>query len=564
MYSALGPGSVGWVGLFLFQLALPQTLPGQTEFELGRFQEITLIRNMSLEAIMLNIPENVTFITIQVHAQYADMTLSLKIPENVSSTLSPDPSLLLSLKPRESTFTWHLQTHAQNVTAMSVILPYTARDPVPGGCSLGSNLTIDPNVHLEYNMYEATISFAPANVGYTRGAAQPTCEATRQAPHRRLQYNVYQYFLPEGDLSEAVLFASLQKMAEVHQVEANGVKLFQLGGQDETSIRVTSIRGQGVIYNVIVKDPEMNTSAAYTLVHMYGCSFTAKVDNCYTLRSSSTRIFFVLVGLYGLFICFFGHQYLKIGLFFFGFIILAFLSFVLIMRTSSLGYSVVLSLTSALGYVGGGLMVVIWWRFGSVPLSMLLVGLVLGFLLSSMVIFTPVGNFKVFQDDSVFWVTFMGLALLVPLLFFSCPRVLNILACGIIGSYAVILAIHTFVFTSLAYITLNILKRALNDDFKVAYSNVPFQKNDFILISVWMVLLVSGVIFQFAREKDELVFPPHPYQTWKRDRERRKTNVLDPSHHVPPIKERVRNALATFNQLFIRQQPVGEQTPLLL
>lgn len=227
-------------------------------------------------------------------------------------------------------------------------------------------------------------------------------------------------------------------------------------------------------------------------------------------------------------------------------------------------HPVVLSLTSALGYVGGGLMVVIWWRFGSVPLSMLLIGLVLGFLLSSMVIFTPVGNFKVFQDDSVFWVTFMGLALLVPLLFFSCPRVLNILACGIIGSYAVILAIHTFVFTSLAYITLNILKRALNDDFKVAYSNVPFQKNDFILISVWMVLLVSGVIFQFALEKDELVFPPHPYQTWKRDRERRKTNVLDPSHHVPPIKERVRNALATFNQLFTRQQPVGEQTPLLL
>ncbi|XP_078272699.1 transmembrane 7 superfamily member 3 [Rhinoraja longicauda] len=564
MNSALGLGSVGWVGLFLLQLALPQTLPGQTEFKLGRFQEITLIRNMSLEAIMSNIPENVTFITIQVHALFAGMTLSLKIPANVSSSLGPDPSLLLSLKPRESMFTWLLQTQAQNVTAMSIILPYTSQDPVPGGCSLGSNLTIDPNLHLEYNMYEATISFAPANVGYTRGAAPPPCEATSQAPRWRLQYNIHQYFLPEGDLSETVLFASLQKMAEVHQVEANGVKLFQLAARDETSIRVTSIRGQGVIYNVIVKDPEMKTSASYTPVHMYGCSFTAKLDNCYTLRSSSTRIFFVLVGIYGLFICYFGHQYLKTGFFFFGFIILAFLSFVLIMRISSLGYNVVLSLTGALGYVGGGLMVVIWWRFGLVPLSMLLVGLVLGFLLSSLVNFTPVGNIKVFQDDSVFWVTFMGLALLVPLLFFNCPRALNILACGIIGSYAVVLAIHTFVFTSLAYITINILKRVLNDDFKVAYSNVPFQMNDFILISVWMVLLVSGVIFQFVREKDVLAFPPHPYQTWRRDRERRKTNVLDPSHHVPPIKERVWNALATFKQLFIKQQPVGEQTPLLL
>ncbi|XP_051886136.1 transmembrane 7 superfamily member 3 isoform X2 [Pristis pectinata] len=477
--------------------------------------------------------------------------------------MGADPGLLLNLKPRESVFTWHLETQAQNASAMSVILPYTSRDPVPGGCSLGSNLTIDPNLYLEYNLYEATIRFAPASVGYARGAAPPSCEVTGKGSRWQLQYDVYQYFLPEGDLSEKVLFASLQKMAEVQKMEANGVKLFSLGAQDKTTVTVSSIRGQGVIYNVIVKDPELNTSAAYTLVHTYGCSFTAKLDNCHTLRRNSTRVFFVVVGLLGLFVCFFGHRYLKTEFFFIGFIILGFLSFILLMRTSSLDYDIVLSLTAVLGYVGGGLMVACWWCFGSIIFSMLFVGLVLGFLLSSIVI-TPVGNIETFQDDSVFWLSLTSLSLLVPLLFFSCPRALNITACGFIGSYAVVLAMHTFVFTSLAYITFNVLKRALDDDYKSAYTNVPFQMNDYIMLSVWVILLVSGMVFQFAREKDQPIFPPHPYQTWKLKQERRKTNVLDPSHHIPPIKDRLRNKLVAFKQLFVKPQPIGEQTPLLL
>jgi hypothetical protein len=41
----------------------------------------------------------------------------------------------------------------------------------------------------------------------------------------RLQYDVYQYFLPENDLTEDVLLQHLQKMAQVPQVKANAVKV---------------------------------------------------------------------------------------------------------------------------------------------------------------------------------------------------------------------------------------------------------------------------------------------------------------------------------------------------
>lgn len=57
-----------------------------------------------------------------------------------------------------------------------------------------------------------------------------------------------------------------------------------------------------------------------------------------------------------------------------------------------LSLSVRLILTAVAGIIGGLLLVVSWWRFGSVLLSMFVIGLVLGFLFSSTVFFTPLGK----------------------------------------------------------------------------------------------------------------------------------------------------------------------------
>ena len=51
----------------------------------------------------------------------------------------------------------------------------------------------------------------------------------------------------------------------------------------------------------------------------------------------------------------------------------------------------------------------------------------------------------------------------------------NIITCGVVGAYAVILAVNAYVYTSLSYITLNILKRFLNNNFNAAFTDVPFQ-----------------------------------------------------------------------------------------
>lgn len=59
-----------------------------------------------------------------------------------------------------------------------------------------------------------------------RGTDPPPCDVrTGQDSRWRLQYDVYQYFLPEDDLTEEGLLKHLQRMAEVPQVTANAIKV---------------------------------------------------------------------------------------------------------------------------------------------------------------------------------------------------------------------------------------------------------------------------------------------------------------------------------------------------
>lgn len=51
----------------------------------------------------------------------------------------------------------------------------------------------------------------------------------------------------------------------------------------------------------------------------------------------------------------------------------------------------------------------------------------------------------------------------------------NITTCGVVGAYAVILAVNAYIYTSLSYITLNTLKRLLNSSFSAMFTDVPFQ-----------------------------------------------------------------------------------------
>nr|XP_057934640.1 transmembrane 7 superfamily member 3 isoform X2 [Doryrhamphus excisus] len=504
----------------------------------GTFQNISVSANETVQAVASRIPPEVAFITVQFHTQRHNVTLSYgTTPVPGLSSTAVDTGILSALLPGQTSFTLFLfSADKDTVAGTGVILPFSSTDPMPGGCNIAFNLNADPNIYLHYNLYETTIRFAPANLGYARGSARPSCDtSTGVSMQWRLQYDVYQHFLPERDFSERSLFHGFQTVADVAGVMENGKLMMTLSSTDARMAIFSSIPGQGVIYSVIVRDLVLNTSAAYVPVHTYACSFNSKLDGCQTLGQISTKVFFTVVGLAGLFVCFFGHRFFKCELFCMGFSFSTFFFFVLITRTTGLDYDSE-----------------DFRRFDSIHD-------VITMLRHAFLCRSDVDVFR--RSDAVFWVTFCSIMIIVPLFFVRWPREGNITACGVIGAYAVILAVNAYVYTSLSYITLNILKRFLNNNFSAAFTDVPFQTIDYILITVWVVLGVSGIVLQLYRERTRPFFPPSPYLMWLQERERRKTNVLDPSHHFPPLPNRL---MARVRQLTRRTEPAGEHTPLLL
>ncbi|XP_072233553.1 transmembrane 7 superfamily member 3 [Leuresthes tenuis] len=531
----------------------------------GTFQNVNVSQNETVQAVVSRIPPEVAFITLQFHTQHHNATLSYtRMPGLGMSLTAVDSALLTVLQPDQTSLSLFLSSpDGETVAGTGVILSYSSTDPVPGACNTEFNLELDPNIYIHYNIYETTISFAPANLGRARGQTAPPCdESTGSGTRWRLQYDVYQYFLPENDLSERSLFSGIQAVADIRGLMTSGRQVMTLLSTDKSMAAFNSIPGQGIIFSVVVRDPLLNTSASYVPVHTYACSFVSTLDGCQTLGKISTKVFFTITGLAGLFVCFFGHRFFKCELFCMGFSFAAFFFFVLITRTTELDYDIRLALSAVVGVVGGVLLVMSWWRFGSVMACIVVVGLMLGFLMASTVLFTPLGDLEVFRSsDVVFWVTFCSIMITVPLFFVRWPREGNIITCGVVGAYAVILAINAYIYTSLSYITLNILKRFLNNNFSAAFTDVPFQTIDYAMITVWVVLGVGGIILQLSRERSRPFFPPSPYLMWLQERERRKTNVLDPSHHFPSLPGRI---MERARQLTKRREPVGEQTPLLL
>ncbi|KAL0196528.1 hypothetical protein M9458_010100, partial [Cirrhinus mrigala] len=84
-------------------------------------------------------------------------------------------------------------------------------------------------------------------------------------------------------------------------------------------------------------------------------------------------------------------------------------------------------------------------------------------------------DLAIFHNAVVFWVVFACIMVVVPLFFIRWPREGNIITCGVVGAYTVVLAASTYTYTSLSYITLDVLKRFLNDNFSRAFISVPLQ-----------------------------------------------------------------------------------------
>ncbi|XP_048402051.1 transmembrane 7 superfamily member 3-like isoform X2 [Stegostoma tigrinum] len=468
--------------------------------------------------VVTNISNQTTFVVAQVytHVQNVTVSLSKHFPADASYT-SSSAGVVLMLNPA----TFYIRAGGEPVTAVLFALSYNALDPVPGACNTEFILENDPNLHLVYNSYETSVMFAPANLGAPRQLLPPACDVKTDVSTRwRLTYDIYQYFLPETDLSMESLSEGMRKMSSVQKIEQNGIKITTVNSFEQTIIYGNSYVGTGVIYNVIVRDPVWKTSASYIPVSTYACTLSSAGYLC---ENSDRNFIYVqalctVLGVYGLILCLIGHRIFEAEFLFFGFLVFGFISFVLASRFTALDFIKRFQITVAAGLLGGVVVTLIRGIFG-VPISCVtFVGTVLGFLVAAIIFFTPLANFTVFRNDINFWIIFACVMLLVPMVLILLPRTLNIITCALVGSYAVIITVGVYVYTSLTFIILNIIKRAIYPEFAKVESDAPFQRTDYILTALWIVLFVSGTTLQLILERNRLPFPPCPYDNWKRRR----------------------------------------------
>ncbi|XP_077994271.1 transmembrane 7 superfamily member 3-like [Glandiceps talaboti] len=497
------------------------------EIKLGKPTDITLPRNARYKFTLANITDlNDTVAVFQIHTQYKNISASLGVvPTSDTAMNRSDVGLITELQIPQSIANWYVNnSYNQTVATQVTALLYKNDDPIPGACNFEFDLTNDPNIHLHYNIYETYIDFQKANVGWSRGGKQSLCDRPppKPTPRLRLVYDVYQYFLPEHNLLESVLFDGLQKMSTVKSILKHGMKIATVDGSNKPTLSASSFHGQGVVYNIIVQDPLKGTSAAYVPVSSYGCSFTAKVDGCHMSASPTSLVTVTIFGVLGLMLCFAGHRYFKTEIFIFGFLMFALVFYIILGAIADLSHLVQLLVPAAFGLLGGSLLVLYWWRFGSEVWCVLVAGLLLGYLFASTVFFTPFGDLEVWVSNADYGLCFACFVLIIPVFLIYFAKQLNILSCCIVGSYLFIVAVSSYIYTSLGYIVLNPLKRVLMSDYDKAYTSVPFQRNDYILVTTWIVLTAAGLSVQFYRERGR-EFPPCPYKEWKRKRSEQTT-----------------------------------------
>uniref|UniRef100_A0A4D5S6Z1 TM7S3/TM198-like domain-containing protein n=2 Tax=Ixodes scapularis TaxID=6945 RepID=A0A4D5S6Z1_IXOSC len=183
-------------------------------------------------------------------------------------------------------------------------------------------------------------------------------------------------------------------------------------------------------------------------------------------------------------------------MFFFGFLALSLISFMLFTKVTRMSANEGV-LAALLGGVLGGIFWMLLWYFLAIPvLSIVVPGLLLGFLIAAIFLFTLV-----------------PLLLLLPQ-----TKMLSILSCSLVGSYCAILAADVYLGTSLSYIILNVIRRSLVPGGYSASNQVPFQMNDVLLSLIWAGLCIAGVVLQTWSERGRAPFPQSPYQKWLRER----------------------------------------------
>ncbi|XP_031548831.1 transmembrane 7 superfamily member 3-like [Actinia tenebrosa] len=509
---------------------------GKLEIPANGGKTFTLQPNEQLNLQFLRTERNWFFVIFQVHSQYRRTLASTDALFTHDTTdTGSDPSVLYKLPYMhgEKPIPLYVKSNSSEDYQIDVIsIPYSNGAPFPGGCCQTCNMELDPNLKVTYDPVKTTIAFYFANVFFGRNQKEIACDGYPHHPgknpeHYRLEYNLYQMFLDEGNLEEGELFKGLQMMAYPDIIKTSGNKVLTVQAPTIPKALFDTLPGQGIIYNIIVYDPVTKKEAAYSPVHTYGCSFTSTIGNCYSIVSTINKVFAVVGAVIALGLCFMGHRLFKLALILGGVMNFGFIFYIILSESTSLSHTALMLTSLVIGIVGGLLMYALWSLTEYIRLCLLINGLFLGFLAAGTFLFTPVGDSEVWQSDFDYGMVVIAMTIVTPFIMLPWPKVLSIVYTSVVSAYGFIIGIDTFIHTSMSYLVLNIVIRAIEPNYDQVIVRRPFQYKDIILTVTWVFLSVVGISVQFYLARKRPDFPKSDYLEHKRIEKYYRTKKCD-------------------------------------
>ncbi|XP_045176557.2 transmembrane 7 superfamily member 3-like [Mercenaria mercenaria] len=510
-------------------------------------------RNISLpqkDARIIDVPVNgsvviqpvglsadVAYIQCQAHTQAGNITLSMKYEIEHDTAVTGRDVGVISMYSGTSDIKWYLYSHTDTDLQVLVHLTYfSEKDPFVGGCNEEFNLENDPNIHLHVHPTKTKVEFQWSNTGVNPVTGKyPSCEDS--VFQSDIEYHTYVKFMEADDFSEDEYFNVIKQMLTVEDVYKHGTWLnkFSNTQSHKSFVDVSSYSHRGVVYNTMVKfnKDDVHTRAVYIPVVSYRCDIE-HTDIC-KQRDVTSLVLSTAGGLIGLFLCFFGHRFFKTENFVFGFLIFGLIWYQVLTLATYISFLGTLALAAVFGLMGGTLLLGLWWYHGIPVINVLFIGLVTGYLVSSVLFYTPFGNLTYLETPFNYGATFACGVLVIPVILLFFTRFLSIFSCAVVGSYTFMLMFDMYIQSALHAIVLNSLRHGTDRSYVKVIVTGPFTHYEIALTVAWLVLLILGTGFQLFRERKKAPFPPCPRQL--RDRAKDMRRLLQ-SHSKQTSPER--------------------------
>eukprot|EP00731_Ephydatia_muelleri_P005796 Em0003g44a len=383
------------------------------------------------------------------------------------------------------------------IPVLAAAVPLLQSVPIPGGCTLTSALDTDPNLFLTLSTDETSVVFQDGDTGFYNGDVPPVCDG--------------------GERLWSAVIGSLEEYDKDPKYTA-----IKYG--DVKRVTYDSIYGQGVVYNVIVMDTSTQATSAYIPRATYACDFYSE-QGCDIRSEVIDKLLSPVIGLAGLFLCFLGQLFFDAEIVIFNCLIFLYFGYLLLASVTNWSHAGRLAGGMLISVVMTTLLFLFWFFTGWYLLFVLGFGSMMGYLLTALLLFTPIGSVvPVFQIGYVYGLLLAcGLVIwMIP--FIAFPPILNIVSSSLVGSYAFVFAICTYWYSPLIEVVMEVVKNASIRGYLQGRIDYPFGSTDIGLSVLWLAVLVLGVcvqvsILQYTKHRRGPVFrafPKKPYERFHR------------------------------------------------